>query len=302
MDIRSLACFVSIAETLSFRRSAERLNITQPALSQRIRALEAEIAVRLLERDRRHVGLTPSGAAFLEPARAAVAYANLAKLQAKRAADGEVGVLRLGFTVIAFYSVLPEAVRAYRARYPQVAVELTEMVSPLLERALEEGSLDLGVLHPPLEARNLGKCALPDQQLVLALPQAHPLASCERISAKDLAGQPFLLPPRSVGPRIYDRLIAYFQKQGINPRVVQEVTPMTTLTAFVSAGEGLGFVTEGIAAVPRPGVVFRPLSPAPPSLPMAVAWRGKMLPPVGRRFLDVFEDVLGASAAKPLEA
>ncbi|WP_245304773.1 LysR family transcriptional regulator [Rhizobium multihospitium] len=85
MDIRSLACFVAVAEDLHFRRAAERLNLTQPALSQRIRVLEEEVGTTLFERDRRGVALTAAGAAFLDPARAAVANANLAKTRALRA-------------------------------------------------------------------------------------------------------------------------------------------------------------------------------------------------------------------------
>lgn len=287
MDIRALACFVGVAEELHFRRAAERLNITQPALSQRIRVLEEEIGTPLLERDRRHVALTPAGAAFLEPARSAVANANLAKTQALRAVRGELGRLRLGFTVIAFYGMLPEAVRVFRGRYPDVAVELVEMNSPSLEAALVAGDIDLGVLHPPLAMSELTTRTLPEQQLVLALPAMHPLARRKIVAVADLENEPFLIAPRAIGPSIYDRVIALFQGQGISPHIVQEVTPMTTLTGLVAASVGLGFVTKGIATVARPGVVFRPVEPEPPSLPIAAAWRAPDLSMPGERFLEI---------------
>jgi len=82
MDIRSLSCFIAVAEELHFRRAADRLNLTQPSLSQRIRLLEEEVGTALFERDRRHVALTPAGLAFLEPARKAVA--NVAQPRLKR--------------------------------------------------------------------------------------------------------------------------------------------------------------------------------------------------------------------------
>jgi DNA-binding transcriptional LysR family regulator len=287
MDIRSLACFVAVAEELHFRRAAERLHLTQPALSQRIQALEQTIGTVLLDRDRRRVALTPAGRAFLEPARAAVANAMLAKAQALRAVRGEVGRLRLGFTVIASYGVLPEAVRAFRTRFPDVEVELAEMNSPLLEAALAAGEIDLGVLHPPLGTPGLAIHALPDQPLVLALPAGHPLAAKAVVQVTDLDGEPFLIAPRVIGPIIYDRIIALFQAEGFSPRIVQEVSPMTTLTGLAAAGAGIGFVTAGIAEVVRPGVVFRPVQPEPPRLPMAAAWREPDLSAVGQRFLDV---------------
>ncbi len=291
MDIRSLVCFIAVAEDLHFRRAADRLNLTQPALSQRIRVLEGEVGAALFERDRRHVALTPAGSAFLEPARAAVANADFAKVQALRALRGDVGLLRLGFTVIAFYGVLPEAVRAFRSRYPDVAVELAEMNSPSLEAALTAGEIDLGVLHPPLTAPGLIEQLLPDQRLLLALPASHPLTANATVAMADLAGEPFLIAPRAIGPGIYDRVIAQFGAAGISPHIAQEVTPMTTLTGLVAAGAGMGFVTEGIATVARPGVAFRPVKPEPPRLPMAAAWRAPQLSRSGERFLEIVAEL-----------
>lgn len=299
MDIRALACFVAVAEELHFRRAAERLNLTQPALSQRIRMLEAAVGATLLERDRRHVALTPAGAAFLAPARAAVANARLAKAQALRALRGEVGRLRLGFTVIAFYGVLPEAVRLFRTRHPDVAVELAEMNSPSLEAALAAGEVDLGVLHPPLTTPCLVTRPLPAQPLLLALPAAHRLARQATVAVADLEDEPFLIAPRAIGPSIYDRVIALFRGQGFSPRIVQEVTPMTTLTGLVAAGVGMGLVTEGIAAVARPGIAFRPLAPEPPRLPMAAAWHEAGPSRTSERFLEVVAELTSARNTPP---
>jgi len=287
MDIRSLGCFVAVAEDLHFRRAAERLHITQPALSQRIRTLEHEVGAALLERDRRHVQLTAAGAAFLEPARTAVANAAQAKAQALRAVRGEVGRLRLGFTVIAFYSALPEAVRLYRSRFPDVAVELAEMNSPTLERSLAAGEIDLGILHPPIETPGLSVRALRSERLMLALPEHHVLAAQQTISVRDLDRQPFLMAPREIGPSIHDRTVALFRNEGISPHIVQYVTPMTTLVGLAAAGTGVGFVTEGMANAGRPGVAFRPVSPAAPSLPVAAAWAGSLPSVTAERFFEV---------------
>lgn len=298
MDIRSLACFVAVAEDLHFRKAAERLNLTQPALSQRIRVLEEEIGTALFARDRRRVALTAAGAAFLDPARAAVASANLAKTRALRAVQGEIGRLRLGFTVIAFYGVLPEAVRLFRNQYPEIAVELAEMNSPALEHALAAGTIDLGILHPPITAPELTIRTLPSQKLKLALPASHRLADRDILTVPDLDKEPLLIAPRAIGPNIYDRIIALFQNQGVSPHIVQEVTPMTTLVGLVAAGVGVGFVTEGIAAVGRPGVVFRSIEPEPPDLPIAAAWLSSNLSSSAIRFLDIVAQYTGENVAR----
>ncbi|ANF56527.1 LysR family transcriptional regulator [Halotalea alkalilenta] len=290
MDIRSLACFIAVAEDLHFRRAAERLNLTQPALSQRIRALEEQVGTALFERDRRRVSLTPAGQAFLAPARAAVASVGEAKSAALRAARGEFGRLRLGFTVIAFYGSLPDTVWRFRQRYPQVEVELQEMNSPRLERALDNGELDLGVLHPPLSTPSLVVHPLAELPMRLALPANHPLAGNEIVPLEALRDEPLLCAPRSVGPSIFDRLIGLLCAQGFSPRIALEVTPMTTLVGLVAAGAGLGFVTAGIAAIPRPGVVFRETTPPPPTLPLAAAWREPSLIPSAKRFLALVDE------------
>jgi len=287
MDLRSLTCFIAVAEALHFRRAAIRLHLTQSALSQRIRVLEDEIGTPLLERDRRHVSLSPAGAAFLGHARAAVASARLATTEALRAARGEIGRLRLGFTVIAFYGALPLAVRRFRDRHPEIAIDLTEMNSPAVEVALAANEVDLGVLHPPVYTAGLDCRTLPPQRMLLAVPEGHPLAEKPVIAVRDLEGEPLLIAPRSIGPSISDRMMALFHAEGITPTIAQEVTPMTTLTGLVAAGAGLGFVTEGIAGVTRPGVIYRPIVPEPPSLPMAVAWRRRALSPIAERFIEV---------------
>lgn len=206
----------------------------------------------------------------------------------------EVGRLRLGFTVIAFYyGKLPEAVRTFRTRFPDVIVELAEMNSPSLEAAIAAGEVDVGVLHPPLATAGLVVRSLPDQNFVLALPAMHRLTAKPIIAVAELEDEPFLIAPRDIGPSIYDRVIALFRGQGISPRIIQEVTPMTTLAGLVAAGTGMGFVTEGIALVARPGVAFRPVLPAPPSLPMAAAWREPALSRSGERFLEVVADLVG---------
>jgi DNA-binding transcriptional LysR family regulator len=293
MDMRSLACFVAVAERRHFRKAALELNMTQPTLSQRIRVLEGEIGTPLFVRDRRSVELTAAGQAFLEPARAALANARLALRQAREAQSGASGRLRLGFTVIAFYGVLAAAVREFRTRYPEVKVELVERNSPDLEAALMADQIDIGILHPPLAHKELGMLALPGERIMLALPASHRLADKAVVAMADLAGEPWLVAPRSIGPRFYDRTIAHFQAHDISPAIVQEVTPMTTLVGLVAAGVGMGFVTAGIAAAPRPAVVFRPLDPEPPTLPLAAAWLGSQPSRTGRLFLDLVVNPTG---------
>jgi DNA-binding transcriptional LysR family regulator len=157
----------------------------------------------------------------------------------------------------------------------------------MLERSLAAGEIDVGILHPPIETPSLSVRPLQSQKLVLALPQQHVLAAQQTIRVRDLDRQPFLIAPRQIGPNIYDRVIALFRGEGISPHIVQHVSPMTTLVGLVAAGAGIGFVTEGVADAGRPGVAFRPVSPRPPSLPIAAAWTGSAPCAAAARFLEV---------------
>ncbi|MGW5386481.1 LysR family substrate-binding domain-containing protein [Nocardia sp. NPDC003963] len=188
--------------------------------------------------------------------------------------------------MIASYTSLPQAVQAYRSSYPEVAMDLAEINSPAVEEALDRGDIDLGVLHPPLERPHMCTMPLPAEQLVLAIPAGHRLAGCPSITFADLADEPMLTAPRSVGPVLFDKLISRFHDAGIEPRIVQEATPVTTLAGLVAAGAGVGFVTRGVARSTRPGVLFRDVARAP-AVPMAAAWVPTEPEPTSHRFLEI---------------
>jgi DNA-binding transcriptional LysR family regulator len=290
MDLRSIECFVRVAETLHFGRASVDLHLSQPALSQRIRTLEREVGTPLLDRDRRRVKLTAAGQAFLEPARAALAHGDNAVELARRAATGARGRLRLGFTVIASYTRLPDAVQHFRARFPEVSLDLAEMNSPATEEALVRGDIDIGILHPPLTRPELSTSLLPAEPMVLAVPAGHRLAATDSIGFGDLDGEALLAAPRAVGPSLFDAVIACYRAAGVEPRIIQEATPVTTLAGLVAAGAGVGFVTRGVARATRPGVAFIEVR-GTPEVPMAAAWLGNQPSPTGSAFVDVLTSV-----------
>src|SRR4029450_10975886 len=127
MELRHLRACVAVAEELHFGRAAARVHIVQPALSRQIRALEDEMGVRLFERDRRSVALTPAGVVFLEEVRSVIEHVARAVEAAQRADRGELGSLRIGYVPAMVSTGLPEIVRRFRQRFPGVEVRLQEM-------------------------------------------------------------------------------------------------------------------------------------------------------------------------------
>src|SRR5262245_40033733 len=173
------------------------MHIVQPAMSRHIRALEEEMGLRLLERDRRRVALTPAGAAFLDEARALLERIAHAVESARRAERGELGSLRIGYVPAMVSTGLPEIVRRFRKRFPGVDVRLQEMNPAMQVDALLAERVDVGFVRGPIHEPALATQTVLEEPLVAALPSGHRLCRYKRLSLAMLAGEPFVLQARS---------------------------------------------------------------------------------------------------------
>jgi DNA-binding transcriptional LysR family regulator len=272
MELRQLRYFVAVAEELHFRRAAERLHMSQPPLSQAIRALEAEVGAELLVRNRRRVDLTPAGAAFLEEARAVLAAADAAADLARRTARGEAGRLSVGFVGSAMYGRLPEVLRVFRAGHPGVDLRLRELTTPDQLEALRRGRIDVGVLRLAHEVEDIEVQTLMRERVMVALPSTHPLASSEKLHLSALVDEPLVLLSRREAPGLRDSIALAVAEAGGAGHVVQEVAEMQTVIGLVAAGLGVSFVPESVAAAGRHDVTFRELEGDAPSVELALAW------------------------------
>lgn len=293
VDERDLSCALMLADTAHFGRAARRLNLTQPALTRRLAELERRLGTTLFVRDRAGVRPTAAGQAFLVEARPALRHAEAARRAAVLAGQGLTGTLRLGFTIVLLYRGLPQAVRRFRATYPDVVLELHEMISPLQEAALLDGRLDLGLVHPPLERDGIGIRPLADEPLWLAIPPGNPLGlEVGPLPLSTLEDVPLLLPPRAIGPYLNDRILAACRAAGFAPRVVQESAPMTTTIGLVAAGLGCAFVARSMTALRPEGVTYRPILADPLTLPCTMAWSDATgIAPAADRFAAMAAEV-----------
>ena len=172
MELRHLRYFVAVAEERHFGRAAERLHIAQPPLSQQIRRFEAELGEPLLYRTTRSVELAPAGEALLERAPEILAAVDAAVEDARRAARGEYGRLAIGFTGSSTYAMLPSLAAAMREELPGVVLDLRgELLTPAQVARLLDGTLDLGLLRPPVHERELSTEVLHSEPLVAVLPE-----------------------------------------------------------------------------------------------------------------------------------
>ncbi|MFD6319472.1 LysR family transcriptional regulator [Methylorubrum thiocyanatum] len=262
MELRHFRYALAVAEELHFTRAAQRLGIAQPALSQQIRQLEEEFGTQLFHRLTRGVELTEAGRALLPYARAALAAADEGTAAVRRAAKGELGQLRIGFTGSAsFNPVVSGTIGRFRDAYPEVELDLQEQVTSMLLRSLREGRIQLAFSRAADdETDGLRRIALPDESLWAALPAKHRLAGSGRIDLASLAVDPFILYPRANGRLLYDAIVAACGRAGFSPRIVQEAPQMASTVNLVAAGVGVALVPASMRLLQAPSVSYVELS------------------------------------------
>ncbi|WP_342726309.1 LysR family transcriptional regulator [Bradyrhizobium sp. B097] len=260
IELRQFRQFIAVAEELSFRRAAERLNMAQPPLTATIKRLEDAVGATLIERTNRITRLTEAGRVFLEEARKAVNQAERAVLAAQRAGAGLTGTLRVTFVASAARDILPSILLRFREHYPAVQLELREAMTAQQITLLGSGESDLGFVIPPLQnAEALNVEVIARSRLVAAVPEAHPLATSEHIALSDLAQDPWILFAARQGPGLHRIILEACAKAGFAPQVGQEAPQMDTIVNLVAGGMGVALVSRALAGR-REGVVFRELS------------------------------------------
>lgn len=295
---RQLRALLMVADELHVGRAADRLGVTQPALSRQIAAIEKDLGVPLFSRVRRRFALTPAGEIVVAGARELVRRGEEVVRDAKRAHAGEVGSLRLGFVQSATYEVIPRLVSAFRAAYPDVVVNARAMTTLDQSEALRTGQLDAGLLRPVAPLHGLTTRVISRDPLVAALPANHRLAGCERIPLAALADESFVLYFRDSGPIVHDTIVGSCLAAGFSPRIVQEAQ-LQTIPALVAAGLGISLLISPTPPRDPSQVVYRPIQDDLPLWDMALAWSASNKSPILARFLAVAEDGGDLNAAGP---
>lgn len=287
MDMRQLRYFVAVAEEKHFGRAAQRLHMAQPPLSQQIKQLEEQLETQLLVRTTRKVDLTPAGELLLVRARLLLAEANKVEQDVRLVGQGASGVLRIGVSGTATYRLMPRIVQAARVDMPGLRLNVQgEMLTPQMEIALEEERLDVAILRPPVRSGQLSLKFLEQDELVVALPEEHELASRGLLDLTDLAGEPFISYPLTSA--VNQIALEACRKAGFSPQIVQETRETSTMLAFVSAGMGVALVPTTRRMFALQGIVFRQLRNAP-AVDLAVAWKTGNESALLGRFLDLFD-------------
>ena len=298
IELRHLRYFVVVAEELNLRRAANRLEITQPAVTKQVARLEEQMGVSLFARARhRLAGLTSAGSEFLAEARHILDQVEDAILSVQLVAHGRSGRLRIGLTDDAATVALTSILAAFHYRSPNVLVELVELAGPEVLAALEANIVDLALASELRDANRFAIEELWRESWSVVLPEDHPLCHKDVVLPADLAGEALAL-VRSSAQKTFLARLRRFGKKSDWPRVAFRVADRRTAIMLARAGSAIAIAPASSVLVAGLRPVMRPLLQDPGYAVIALTHDIDPPPGLVRRFLNVAREVAGVRSAK----
>jgi DNA-binding transcriptional LysR family regulator len=265
VELRQLRAFLHVAGTRHFGRAATELKITQPALTQRIQALERELRVQLFERSAREVQLTAAGKVLLPYASTLIQVEDTALRDLADNAAGRAGSLRVAYLLHGDVDTQGKIVAEFRRRYQDVTVETSVASSKSNLEHLMSGAVDAAFIAslnvgPDIATKQTGRRAL-----MLAVPTSHPLAKLDRVPASSLRGVPMIIWPREWNPEIATSFRQWLARNiGEEPNIVAEEPTEQAFAAVAASGSAVTVASSWREFVaPIAGIALRPLVPQP---------------------------------------
>ncbi|GHJ35734.1 LysR family transcriptional regulator [Streptomyces sp. TS71-3] len=294
---RELRYFLAVAEELHFTRAAERLFVSQPALSKQIRALERQIGAPLFVRDRQGVSLTAVGEALLPHARRTLDAWDAGWQAVERARAAERSTLVVGMSTSPGRGLLPAVRSRFTAAHPEATVRLRQVSWDDATAGLADGASDVAFVWLPLPGEERYTwTVVAEEYCLVALPERHPLASRAAVPFEELLDEPFLALPADAG-RLRDHWLAVDARGGRPPVIGAEVASTEETYEALVAGLGVVLLAEGNAPlVSLGGVVTRPVTGLAPRR-FALAWRTSDTRPLVRDYARACEAAAGSLPA-----
>jgi DNA-binding transcriptional LysR family regulator len=285
LETADLLAVVTLADELHFGRAAERLHVSQPALSKQIQRVEAKVGGPLFVRGYRDVQATEAGRLLAADARHLLQASAGALDLARRAARGEAGLLRVGFGIATIFDLLPDVLLRFRRAHPGVEVRLQDMSTPSQLTALVSGDIDVGFVRLPVTNPTIAVRAVLRDRLVAAMPPATRWNVA--LGLRSLAGHPFVVCARSSSASYYDHVVSVCRAAGFAPAIVQETDELYTVLALVRAGIGVGLVPAAARGMRLRGIRFRDVGLPQAQWDIGVAWRrDRPASPIIERFVS----------------
>jgi LysR family transcriptional regulator, hydrogen peroxide-inducible genes activator len=290
MEVHQLRYVVAIARTGSFSRAAGNCHVSQPSLSQQVRKLEDELGERLFERDRRRTRLTSSGERFVSRATRILDELAEAHREAKETHLVTRGQVSIGVLPTIAPYLLPSLVSEFTERYPGVQIVMHEDTTATLASLVSSYEVDLAIASLPLRDSVFEITSLFTEELLLAVPPAHPLAVKKTITSRDLESAQFVL--MKEGHCLGDQALQFCHQSGVQPRVISRSSQVETIRRLVHAGLGISLIPKMAAAQAAPEQpVYRSLRAPQPQRTIVAFWnRRRPLSRAATAFLEALRE------------
>ncbi|MFG1797689.1 LysR family transcriptional regulator [Nocardia sp. NPDC049149] len=285
-DLRRVRYFLAVAEHRHFGRAAESLHITQPALSQQVKALEKELGVDLLTRSGRAFVLTPAGLALQAGAQQLLTAAADLERSVRARASGTAGELKVAFTRSGSDSDISQRIRDFRKEFPDITVSTITGWTAWNLDLLESGEIDVAfvrgnIAHPRVETHLIGL-----QEAAVVVSKEHPLAVRDTVAIEDIVDEPIVLWSRQTGPDFYDELVGHIWGDGA-PNLVGEESDAEQVLDVVSGGTGISVLDRKRATrIAHENIVVIPFGTDPPRIAISIAWMRESDAPALAHFLE----------------
>jgi len=270
LEIDDLRSFLTLSEQLHFRRAAEMLHVSQPALSKQILRLEGRLGGPLLLRHARGVHLTPAGQVLAQQARQILEDAASAERVTRLALKGEAGTLRVGFGIAVLARGLPNLMLRFRKRFPQVDLSVRNMSTSDQLQALSDRKIDVGFVRMPVRSREIAATPIVKERLMVVLSEHATYETKKGLGAFSRA--PFILPWRADSASFYDHVFRTCRAAGFVPRVVQEADVFFTVLNLVRAGLGVSIAPSAVQLMRVPQIRFVETGIPEAEWSIGVAW------------------------------
>lgn len=249
MDLRRLEVFAKVAELGNFSRAAEALSLTQPTVSEHVRALEDQLGVALLDRLGRGATTTPAGQILLSYALRMLSLAREARQAIDQFQGTMSGELIVGGSTIPGEYVLPALVGTFKSKYPDISISLLIGSSRQVSEWVDDGRVEVGVVGAPPMSKSLEARPLMDDHIVIAVPSGHPWSRRPSVTVDDLRAEPLLLRERGSGSR--DAVERALAARGLTFgafRIVGEMGSTQAIKQAVRAGVGVSLISRRAVA------------------------------------------------------
>ncbi len=287
MELKDIRAFLILAQELNFRKTAQRLNITQPPLTRMIANLEHHLGVKLLTRTTRKVELTGAGVHLVAEGEKLINISELLENDLRKLGKKKSSTLRIGLNQIAFHSSMPQMLSLFKEQFPNTKIEISEESAPKISSKLNRGEIDIAFSEVNFNKVDLDQLVVEKQQLGFIVNKSNPLSKKKSLQLKDLSENILVFHGRSERLGFQSEFLSLLKQNKINVKIYYK-RPHESCVNLVLINKGIILSTKRMALLSA-DLVFIPLKDYSPKLKIYATWKQDIKIEELKAFINFFK-------------